>query len=168
LTATGVEELIKTGEPLAINPVDLLADRPPGPTVLAAYAVPADVVSAGGLRFEPDHGAAAPAVFLSRAVELCGVLPVPAATIAVAKRVAHDSDAELASIAEAMDPTPIILPPGSAGRIIAMHKELVEMRRSVSWRITTPLRAGKLLRRGAVKWLRRRSAARRLRRGQDS
>ena len=68
LTANGgVDSLIASGKPVPVNPLDPLLPYRPGPTVLSAYAVPLEAARTTGIRFEHEHGAASPAVFLSRA-----------------------------------------------------------------------------------------------------
>jgi SAM-dependent methyltransferase len=154
LRDTGVDDLFATDRRLAINPLDLLADGRTGPAVLAAYAVPMDGARSAGVAFDPSHGAAAAALFLIQTAELCGVAPLPTATVAATNR-DHDFEDELAAIAETMDPAPIILPVGSANRVVALRRELIEMRESLSWRLTKPLRFRPWFRERIVTWLRR-------------
>lgn len=130
------EALVASGKPIEVNSLDLLAPEPPGPTVLPAYAVPADAVRAAGLRVEPHWGDASLTVFLSRVAELTGVLPLGATTVAVSDAARGDDDA-LDSVAESLDAAPLILPAGSATRILVMRRAL---RRSLRWRARRRLR----------------------------
>ena len=137
LDEDGGEELIAGGKPIEVNSLDLLGLRQPGPTVLAAYAVPVDLVRAAGVGFESRYGDAAPAVLLSRLAELSGVLPVAATTVAVSDMAVKGGEAASASVAESLDSAPLILPAGSATRILAMREALT---RSIRWRTGQRLR----------------------------
>jgi hypothetical protein len=71
-------------------------------------------------------------VFLSRAAEVCGIVELPTATVAVPAGVRHDADSELTSVATALDEAPLILPAGSATRIVELQR--------FKWRRTSPSR----------------------------
>ncbi|MGH2981175.1 MAG: hypothetical protein ACRDKV_03920, partial [Solirubrobacterales bacterium] len=133
LGTDGVEDLLASGRPLPVNPLDPLLPYRPGPAIPAAYAVPVEAAKTAGVRFEPQHGAASAAVFLSRAAELCGVAPVGADTVVVSNAARRDPNADLSSVAEALDRAPLILPAGSATRIVELQR--------FRWRLTRPLRA---------------------------
>ncbi len=139
------EGMIASGQPLDANDLDLMRFGEPGPIVLSAYAVPLEAVRTTGLRFETGHGAAAAAIFLSRAAELCGIHPVGEVTVATSERHLGQIEAQLDAVAESFDEYPIVLPAGSATRIVAMRRALLGMQESLSWRVTSPLR---VLRRG--------------------
>jgi len=141
--------LIDSGRPLDVNPLDLLAYGRPGPAVLPAYAVPTGAVRPGGIGSEPVRWPAPGAVFLARAAELCGVRSLPATTVAVSLSGGETADGEAAldAVAEHMDLSPIILPPGSASRLVDLRRGLVDAHESLSWRLTKPLRLGRWLRR---------------------
>ena len=128
------------GRPLRLNPLDLLAQERLGPTVPAAYAVPLDAIRAGGLRFEPEHGAAAATVFFVRAAELCGVLELEAVTVAAERGAFDDAESELDAVAEALDRAPIVLPAQSAGRILKMRRAAAA---SPRWKVRSWLRQAK-------------------------
>jgi 2-polyprenyl-3-methyl-5-hydroxy-6-metoxy-1,4-benzoquinol methylase len=138
------DSLIASGKPFAINPLDPLLPYRPGPAILAAYAVPLEAARTAGVRFDAAHGSASAAVFLSRAAELCGVAPVARVTVAVSDA-RRDGNADVASVAQALDSAPLILPAGSATRIMALQR--------FRWRLTRPLRAlkriGRRLRRSS-------------------
>ena len=129
---TAADDLVASGKPFPVNPVDLLHPNRPKPTILSAYAVPLEAARTAGIRFEPRYGAAAPAVFLSRAAEVCGIVELPTATLAVPAGVRHDADSELTSVATALDEAPLILPAGSATRIVELQR--------FKWRRTSPRR----------------------------
>jgi SAM-dependent methyltransferase len=127
------DELVTSGKPFPINSLDLLHPNRPKPTVLSAYAVPRAVATEGGIWFEAKYGRAAPAVFLSQAAEVSGVVPLPAATVVVASDASRDGEAELAAMVAAFDEATLILPPGSASRILELQR--------FNWRWTLPRRA---------------------------
>lgn len=128
------------GPRVRLNPLDLLQHESPGPTVLPAYAVPIEAARTSGVRFDEGYGRSAPAVFLTRAAELCGVVPVEAATVAVSSDIAFDVAADQEAVLDSLDSAPLILPPGSARRIFELRKGFEQ---SASWRLTRPLRAMK-------------------------
>jgi SAM-dependent methyltransferase len=138
--------IIASGERVHLNPLDLIAYGRPGPTVLSAYAVPAGVVRNASLQGDPTQGAAGAAVFLARAAELCGVSSLAEPTVA-AVPTAEDGEAELDAVAASMDPFPLVLPAGSATRLLDLRRGLVEAHESLSWRLTKPLRLSRWLRR---------------------
>lgn len=135
--SAGADELVASGKPFPVNPVDLLHPNRPKPTILAAYAVPLAAARVAGLRFEPQYGSASPAVFLSRAAELCGIAPLSASTVAVPGGVRREGDADLSSVANALDEAPLILPAGSATKIVELQR--------FRWRRTLPSRGLKRL-----------------------
>jgi hypothetical protein len=128
------------GEPLPPNHLDLLHHGRPGPVVLAAFAVPIEAARTAGLRFESERGEAATSLFLHRAAELCGVVPVEVATVAASTGAMRDGEADLAAVAAALDERPLIMPAASASRIVELRRALTATQESLSWRVTKPLR----------------------------
>lgn len=137
LASGSADDLAATGKTFPLSPIDLLHPNRPKPTILSAYAIPLAAVRTAGLRFEPRHAEAATAVFLNRAVELCGIVPVPSRTVVVSRDMRHEAEADLDSVASALDDGPLVLPPGSASRLVELQR--------FKWRRTLPSRAFKRL-----------------------
>jgi methyltransferase family protein len=117
---SGGDTVVASGKPFMVNPLDILYR--PGPTILAAYAIPLEAARATGVRFEREYGNASATVFLTSAAQLCGVAPVADVTVAVSNAAMRDGEDDLTTVANAFDRTPLILPPGSATRIIKLRR----------------------------------------------
>jgi SAM-dependent methyltransferase len=151
----GGDEIVASGRRLEVNPLDLLYR--PAPTVLAAYAVPLEAARSAGVRFESEHGPASSAVFLARAAQLCGIARTGQVTVAFSQGVTRSSEKELAAVADAFDHAPIILPPGSASRIIKLRRFRSRFADPLRWpqRIAARFRrrSGPVGRRPASRWI---------------
>jgi SAM-dependent methyltransferase len=103
------------------------ADRP-GALILASHAVPTDALSACGIGPDPALGAAAAAVMLLRAAELCGVHHAEEVTVAVADDQVLTGAHQVLLAAPVLDASPWVLPPGSFSRVASLRDELVASR----------------------------------------
>jgi SAM-dependent methyltransferase len=166
---------VTTGPPRVLYPArfDALAHYHTNRTPICAFAVPRALVRHCRLAFSEDLPVLEDWHFLLRAASLAGVHDTEQATSVYQWWVnegstgrEHDEAAWLATrdvVLSDLDRYPILLPPGSASRIEAIVGQeaaaaaLARMERSVSWRITRPLRATKAAARtlGAGRALRR-------------
>ena len=77
---------------------------------------------------------------MTRAAEVCGVLAIDAVTVASARGAFGDAESELAAVAESFDGAPMILPAGSASRILKLRRAAAG---SPRWRVGSWLRQAK-------------------------
>lgn len=110
-----------------IEGFDPLHVSPPRPVVVAAFAVPSELVIAAGVLPRVDAGGAGLSVWLATAIQLSGSLPIGIEPlVAVPHDVAATSMAGGALVVEALDQRPLLLPAGSAGRLAVTRNRVVE------------------------------------------
>jgi hypothetical protein len=89
----------------------------PTPVVVAAFAIPTEVLQSSGLRIDRDDGESALAVFLARIAALCGVQPVDDARVVVPRHAIPDAVLDATRIDDALSREPLLLRRGDAQRL---------------------------------------------------
>jgi 2-polyprenyl-3-methyl-5-hydroxy-6-metoxy-1,4-benzoquinol methylase len=107
-----------------LDPLDLASSRPFGSVVLTAYAVPREACATVGLRFPMPSASGSIAVFLLRAVEMCGIVRSDEAVTAVGPGAVRDLAADLAYVQDELGRTPMVIPEGAASYILHMRETL--------------------------------------------
>jgi SAM-dependent methyltransferase len=143
-------------EPHPFSYVRQLADND---TPLGSFAAPRVAVAALGRLFDEQLGEAGDWEFMLQLTGRTGVVDRPAVTSTSPTR-ATLTDDEVAAVIARLDAGPLLLPPGSAGSIIALFRRASERdgfeqrveayERSRYWRITAPARWLSSRRRGPV------------------
>lgn len=122
--ATSFDELIAGRVPIEPDGFDLLRSDLLGRTALSAYAVPSSAIRTLGLAFDPALGAAAPATFLARAVELCSLRGVRDLQVVVAEDRVRDADDDLDGVRDGLGGGAFLLPPGGVARLVIQRRAL--------------------------------------------
>jgi 2-polyprenyl-3-methyl-5-hydroxy-6-metoxy-1,4-benzoquinol methylase len=124
--------VVADAAPLDIEGFDPLHLAPPRPVVVAAFVVPSELVVAAGVRPAGDDVADGLAVWLARAVQLSGSLPVGTEPlVAVPNDVVAGAASADARVLEALDRRAMVLPAGSAGRLAAARRRLLDAETAV-------------------------------------
>ena len=118
------EDLAATATTVDIDPLDLVSARPFGSVVLAAHAVPREACATTGLRFASSSGSGSVALFLLRAVELCGIVRSDREVIAVEAGAVRDLAANLLYLQEELGRTPMVIPEGAASYALYLRQLL--------------------------------------------
>jgi hypothetical protein len=112
-------------EPLAPGAFDPLHAAPPSATAVGAYLVPIEVVHAAGVTPGPDRpGRHELSLWVARAVQAAGLVGDDEPVVAVAHS-ALLPPGTWSAVTAALDAEPLLLPPGSAGRLEDLRARVV-------------------------------------------
>jgi len=115
-------DVVAGREPLALEPLDLATTVPFGVLVLAAHAVPREACATNGLRFRAGDPEAAAALFLVRAVEMCGIVRTSACVAVVDEEAGvRDLAKDVEFVSAELDRMPVVLPEGAGSQLFYLR-----------------------------------------------
>ncbi len=106
--------------PLRLEPLDIVGVTPFGPVVLDAHAVPRRACRTNGLRFTADDPTGH-ALFLLRAMEMCGIVRTDEQLCAIAENTGVDLATQIDLVAKDLDQMPMVIPEGAASQLLALR-----------------------------------------------
>jgi SAM-dependent methyltransferase len=112
--------VVAAAAPLRLEPLDIVGTTPFGPVVLDAHAVPRRAARTNGLRFQAGD-AAGQALFLIRAMEMCGIVRTDERLCTVPGGAAIDLAAQVDLVVKDLDQTPMVMPEGAASQLFALR-----------------------------------------------
>jgi SAM-dependent methyltransferase len=123
---------------IELDPFDPATGVPRTTFVTGAYSVPLEVVESAGIGI----GSAAPlgaelVIWIARAVQLSGLVGTDIVGIAVPPSLVRSPDPVAPFLAHALDAQPIVLPPGSAGRLAAARRRVEDGDRALAEAVRT-------------------------------
>ncbi len=119
------EALVRDRVPIEPDGFDLLRSDVLGRTALSAYAIPGSAIRTLGIAFDPSVGAAAPSVFLARAVEMCSLRGIGDAQVVVDEAHVRPADEDIDAVREGLGSGSFLLPPGGVQRLAVQRRTLV-------------------------------------------
>lgn len=128
------DELVGDAPADPIDPLDLLHAAPPLPFVAAAFAVPIELARSAGVVPARTGTREDLAAWLALAAQLCGVHIVDGRPVLAAVRPrAADGATVAAAIVEHLDHRPMVLPAGSARRLVLNRDRLTAAEAEAIW-----------------------------------
>ncbi len=128
------DEVVGDGPPDLIDPLDLLHVAPSMPFVAGAFAVPVELVRSAGVVPAPAGTREDLVVWLALAAQLCGAHAFDGPpVIAVVRPGAADGVDVAAAVVEHLDHRPMVLPAGSARRLVSNRDRLTAAEAEVLW-----------------------------------
>ncbi len=113
-------EAVADADPLRLEPLDLVGTTPFGTVVLDAHAAPRRAFRTNGLRFTADDPAGQ-ALFLLRAIEMCGIVRTDERLCAVPADAGIDLAAQIDLVVKELDQAPMVIAEGAASQLFTLR-----------------------------------------------